>query len=72
MERNVYCTCKELKAITEMIFDEIAYLLDDNNQYTQKIDWTVFYGELEKGTYRIVKDSYDKGYIYFYSNEFNI
>ena len=63
---------KDLNAITEMSFEEIAYILDDNNQYTQKIDWTVFYGKLEKGTYRIAKDSYDKGYIYFYSNEFNI
>jgi len=63
---------KELKPIAEMIFEEIAYVLDDNNQYTQKIDWKKFYGELEKGTYRIVKDCYDNGYIYFYSNEFNI
>ena len=63
---------KDLKPKTEMIFEEIAYILDEHGQIRQNIDWTRFYGELEKGTYRIVKDTYDKGYINFYSNEFEI
>ena len=62
----------DLKPIAEMLFEEIAYSLDEYGQFRQNIDWTRFYGELEKGTYRIVKDTYDKGYIYFYSNEFKI
>ena len=57
---------------TEMIFEELAYGLDKNGQFKQEINWTRFYGELEKGIYRIVKDTYDKGYINFYSNEFEI
>ena len=57
---------------TEMIFEEIGYILNSNGQYTEYIDWTRFYGELGNGTFRIVKDTYDKGYMYFYSNEFEI
>lgn len=57
---------------TEMIFEEIGYILNSNGQYTENIDWTRFYGELGNGTFRIVKDTYDKGYINFYSNEFVI
>lgn len=57
---------------TEMIFEEIGYILNSNGQYTENIDWTRFYGELGNGTFRIVKDTYDKGYITFYSNEFEI
>ena len=57
---------------TEMIFEEIGYILNSNGQYTENIDWTRFYGELGNGTFRIVKDTYDKGYINFYSNEFEI
>ena len=57
---------------SEMIFEEIAYILDENGQFKQDIDWTRFYGELGNGTFRIVKDTYDNGYIEFYSNEFVI
>ena len=57
---------------TEMIFEEIAYILDEHGQFRQNIDWTRYYGELGNGTFRIVKDTYDKGYIDFYSNEFEI
>lgn len=63
---------KDLKSRTEMVFEEIAYALDKSGQFKQNIDWTKFYGELEKGIYRIVKDTYNKGYIYFYSNEFEV
>jgi len=72
VQQKVNNEWKDLKPRTEMIFEEIAYSLDKHGQFTQNIDWTRFYGELEKGTYRIVKDTYDKGYIYFYSNEFEI
>ena len=57
---------------TEMIFEEIAYIPDENGQINQNIEWTRFYGELGNGTFRIVKDTYDKVYINFYSNEFEI
>lgn len=58
--------------IAPIAFEEIAYVLDENGQFKQDIDWSRFYGDLGKGKFRIVKDTYDKGYIYFYSNEFEI
>lgn len=57
---------------SEMIFEEIGYVLDSNGQFIENIDWARFYGELGNGTFRIVKDAYDNGYVYFYSNEFEI
>lgn len=54
---------------SDMIFTAIGYVLKDN-QREEKIDFGNYYGQLESGTYRIEKSTYDKGYIYFYSNEF--
>lgn len=62
----------DLKPIQDLVFEEIAFLLDENNQLKQKINWKKFYGELEKGTYRIVKPIYNNGYIDLYSDEFEI
>ena len=63
----------DLKTIQDLGFEEIAYKLDENNQLKQKINWERFYGELEKGTYRIVKTQWSNNeYIDLYSNEFEI
>ena len=63
----------DLKTIQDLGFEEIAYNLDENNQLKQKINWERFYGELEKGTYRIVKPQWNNNeYIDLYSNEFEI
>jgi len=50
----------------------IAYVPNEDNQIKQKIDIEEYYGKLKKGTYRVVKSVYDKGYIYIYSDEFEI
>ena len=62
----------EVEPISDLVFEEIAYGLNKNNQFTQKINWKKFYGELESGTYRIAKPVYDSEYIDLYSNEFEI
>ena len=72
IQRKLGDEWKELIPITEMYFEEIAYVLDENGQYKQNINWSKYYGKLEKGIYRVVKDTYDKGYAHFYSNEFEI
>lgn len=72
LQQKVEGEWKDLISKTELVFEEIAYSLDEHGQFRQNIDWTRFYGELEKGIYRIVKDTYYKGYIDFYSNEFEI
>lgn len=51
---------------------EIAYLPNENNQITQKLNIKEYYGKLSKGIYRVVKPVYDNGYIDLYSNEFII
>ena len=55
-----------------MIVQDIGYMLDENNQCKQNIDWSHYYGKLENGTYRIKKKVYDNKYIDLYSNEFEI
>lgn len=63
----------DLKTIQDLGFEEIVFKLDENNQLKQKINWERFYGELEKGTYRIVKPQWSNNeYIDLYSNEFEI
>lgn len=55
-----------------LVFNDIAYNLDENNQLIMKVDYGKYYGTLENGIYRIVKPVYDKGYINLHSNEFEI
>ena len=63
----------DIKYISDTVsFTLIGYMPNQNNQLTQKIDWTKYYGELPTGTYRIVKQVYDNKYINLYSNEFKI
>ena len=45
------------------------YILDENHQMRQNINWLNSYGKLQKGIYRIEKEA--DGNV-FYSNEFII
>ena len=64
---------EELKYVSDDIaWISIAYVPNENNQLTQKLNIKQYYGTLSSGTYRIVKPVYDNGYIDFYSNEFEI
>ena len=56
----------------ELAWISIAYNLDENNQLKQKLDIEEYYGKLEPGIYRVVKQVYDEGNIDLYSNEFEI
>lgn len=58
-----------LKTVT---FDSNGYNLDENFQAIEEIDWTEAYGEVDAGTYRIIKPLYDNGYLELYSNDFII
>lgn len=42
-------------ADSEIVFNDIAYMPSKNNPVPWSVDWTQMYGELESGTYRIVK-----------------
>lgn len=56
----------ELENLLDFVWIEIAYELDENSQYEQKINWENYYGELKPGNYRLGKNVYDNGYINFY------
>ena len=56
-----------LKYLSNFSWIEIAYVLDENGQYEQKINWKDLYGELPPGNYRLGKNVYDEGYINFYA-----
>ena len=58
----------ELKPKNELIFTDIGYVPNTDNEIKQKINWNVFYGSLKPGKYRLVKPMYDadsEGYINF-------
>ena len=64
---------KDLKFKSDdLAWISIAYVPNEDNQIKQKINIEEYYGKLKRGTYRVVKSVYDKGYIDIYSNEFEI
>ncbi len=52
-------------------FNEMGYLVNDDNKLEMIQDWSKIYGPLDKGEYRLVKNVFDNGYKYF-SVEFKI
>lgn len=44
---------------SEPAYHDIAYRVEKGKNSTWSVDWTDFYGELEPGTYRIVKEVMD-------------
>ena len=58
----------DLKPKNELIFTDIGYVPNKDNEIRQTINWNVFYGSLKPGKYRLVKPMYDpdsEGYINF-------
>ena len=73
IQKKVDSEWKDLKFKSDDIaWIAIAYLPNEDNQIKQTINIEQYYGKLKKGTYRVVKTLYDKGYIDIYSNEFEI
>lgn len=64
---------KDVTPKTDMIFNEIAYVLDKNGQFEQTLDWSTYYGKLASGTYKIIKHiTTPLQDIYFDTDEFVI
>ena len=65
---------KEMKTTNEkgLWFNAMGHNLDENNQLKLTFYYSDYYGELEDGTYRIVKPFYSGGYIDLFSDEFEI
>ena len=73
IQKKIDSEWKDLKFKSDdLVWIAIAYIPNEDNQIKQTIDIDEYYGKLKKGTYRVVKSVYDKGYIDIYSNEFEI
>lgn len=68
-----YDTWRRIKIDNNFMIDEILPR-DENNQITIDLDISEIYDQLPSGTYRIVKEVYDKSHSFMYirSNEFEI
>lgn len=71
LEKRIDHVWYELKPSGDVIFNEMGYLVDDNNELEMNIDWSKTYGNLTSGKYRIIKRIYDGEYKYF-SLEFDL
>lgn len=50
---------KEVKSINDNYgFIAIGWIINENGEFEDKIDWSKLYGKLKKGNYRIVKEVY--------------
>lgn len=71
LEKRIDHVWYELKPNSDVLFNEMGYLVDDNNELEMNIDWSKTYGNLTSGKYRIIKRIYDGEYKYF-SVEFDL
>ena len=71
LEKRIDHIWYELKPRGDAVFNEMGYLVDDNNELEMNIDWSKTYGNLTSGKYRIIKRIYDGEYKYF-SVEFDL
>ncbi len=71
LEKRIDHIWYELKPRGDVLFNEMGYLVDDNNELEMNIDWSKAYGNLTSGKYRIIKKIYDGEYKYF-SVEFDL
>ena len=71
LEKRIDHIWYELKPRDDAVFNEMGYLVDDNNELEMNIDWSKTYGNLTSGKYRIIKRIYDGEYKYF-SVEFDL
>ena len=71
LEKRIDHIWYELKPNSDVFFNEMGYLVDDNNELEMNIDWSKTYGNLTSGKYRIIKRIYDGEYKYF-SVEFDL
>ena len=53
-------------------FNEIGYLVGDDNKLEMKQDWSKIYGKLDKGNYRLVKNVYRGNQFLYISVEFSL
>lgn len=70
IQKNVDGEWKNLDYLPNAIWNAMAYVTKGNSQTNKKLNIENYYGELENGTYRVVKPIFDGNSIY--SDEFEI
>lgn len=70
IQKNVDGEWKNLDYLPNAIWNAMAYVTKGNSQTNKKLNIENYYGELENGTYRVVKPIFDGTSIY--SDEFEI
>ena len=65
LEKRIDHIWYELKPSGDVLFNEMGYLVDDNNELEMNIDWSKSYGNLTSGKYRNIKRIYAGEYKYF-------
>ena len=74
IKKNINGEWKYLDYLPNTSWNDIAYIIKANSQTTKKLNLENTYGELEKGTYRIIKTMFSENgkKADIYSNEFEI
>ena len=74
IQKNINGEWKYLDYLPNTVWNDIAYIIKANSQTTKKLNLENTYGELEKGTYRIIKTMFSENgkKADIYSNEFEI
>ena len=73
-QKNINGEWKYLDYLPNTSWNDIAYIIKANSQTTKKLNLENTYGELWKGTYRIIKTMFSENgkNTDIYSNEFEI
>ena len=74
IQKNINGEWKYLDYLPNTVWNDIAYIIKANSQTTKKLNLENTYGELGKGTYRIIKTMFSENgkKADIYSNEFEI
>ena len=55
IQKNINGEWEYLDYLPNTVWNDIAYIIKANSQTTKKLNLENTYGELEKGTYRVIK-----------------
>ena len=74
IQKNINGEWKYLDNLPNTSWNDIAYIMKGNSETTKKLNFENTYGELGKGTYRIIKTMFSENgkNTDIYSNEFEI
>ena len=72
IDKKINNNWQEMKKIKNLPYTMQAFIVDENNKLEFDIDWSITYGELETGEYRLVKNTDIENKLYEFTVEFEI